>query len=58
LAISWFHSKTDDDDDAVGEGEKKKLKMNSFCTKLFLLLAWVFVASLHGDHAVWVSSSA
>jgi len=23
LAISWIHSKTDDDDDAVGEGEKK-----------------------------------
>jgi hypothetical protein len=45
LAISWIHSKTDDDDDdddAVGE-EEKKLKMNRFCIKLFLLLAWVFL---------------
>jgi hypothetical protein len=52
LAISWIHSKTDDDDDAVGEREKKA-ENEQFLHQAFSSSGIGFLwGVLHGDHAV------
>jgi hypothetical protein len=51
LAISWIHSKTDDDD-AVGEGEKKAENEQVSHQALSSSSCMGLCGSLHGDHAV------
>jgi hypothetical protein len=50
LGISWIHSKTDDDD-AVGEGEKKA-EIEQVLHQALSSSCMGLCGSLHGDHAV------